>query len=81
MELHFDGQIHSVGHLGSGFLILSPTVDLPPGTGEVMLRIDGSERRFPIRLEHGSNSSQAKTPVSLAAAVEHSIPTAAISAA
>ena len=63
MELHLDGAVYSVGQLGSGFLILSPPLDLPPGVGEVMLRIDGAERRIPVRLEIGSSSVRARTPV------------------
>ncbi len=64
MELHLDGRIYPVGHLGSGFLILSPPVDLAPGVGEVMLRIDGTERRFPVRLDSGALSHQVRTPIS-----------------
>ena len=81
MELHLDGRIFSVGQIGSGFLMLSPPVDLAPGVGEVMLRIDGTERRFPVRLDQGAISSRTMTPVTLAALVEPSFPTSATSAA
>jgi hypothetical protein len=77
MELHFGGQVYPVSQLGLGFLILSPAVDLPPGVGEVMLRVDSIERRFPVQLEHGASSQQSKTVACNPAPRPASSPTAA----
>ena len=79
MELRVDAGTFRIGQLGPGFVILRPPVEIPPGIGEVVVRIDGSETRFPIRLEHGATSNQSRTPVT--ALIEAAIPTAATFAA
>lgn len=73
MELRVDGEAFRVGQLGPGFLILRPSVELPPCIGEVLVRIDGHETRFPVRLDSGSSVRTPKTPIRSA--------TAAVSAA
>lgn len=65
MELRVDAGVFRIAQLGPGFMILRPPVVLPPGTGgEVVVCIDGAESRFPVRLDHGSNASQVRTPIS-----------------
>jgi hypothetical protein len=53
MELHLNGSVLQISHLGPDFLILSEPIDQPPGEGEIVTSIDGSASRWIVRLLTG----------------------------
>jgi hypothetical protein len=57
MELRLNGRIFSIGQLGPDFLMLDDPADHPPAKGEIILSIDGWERRWMVRLPEGFASS------------------------
>ncbi len=57
------GEILSIGQLGPTFLILDDAVDLPPCDGEIMLSVDGRERRWRVALPEGVRPGIVRTPI------------------
>jgi hypothetical protein len=53
MELHLDGAVLTVSHLGPDFLILAQPIDHPPTRAEITMSIDGKERRWTVQLPAG----------------------------
>lgn len=66
MQLLLEDRELEIAQLGPDFLILRQPAQLPPATAEIVLQVDGSERRWPVRLPHGA--SPEKPEVALAAA-------------
>lgn len=50
IELHINGSRYRVAKLGPDRLYLVEPLDLPAERGEVVLHIDGDERRWPVAL-------------------------------
>jgi hypothetical protein len=63
MELTVKGRIFSIGQLGPDFLILDDPADHPPSVAEVMVSIDGRERRWPVSLPDGIAAGQGTTRI------------------
>jgi hypothetical protein len=53
IRLLFNGTITPVAQLGPDFLILDDPQEHPPCDATLEMRIDESERRWPIRLPEG----------------------------
>ena len=64
MQLIFDGITLPLEQLGPDFVILrKPMTAMPPNIGEILLRIDGSERRWSVRLPEGIDIATQATPI------------------
>lgn len=53
MRLDVAGRSLPIAQLGPDFLILGQPVELAPTRGEVVMSIDGGERRWPVGLPNG----------------------------
>lgn len=65
MHLSVNGHVVSIGHLGPDYVILDDPIDHPPGDAQVVLAIDGKERRWQVRLVDGLSASQARARISV----------------
>ncbi len=63
MHLRVNGQTFSIGQLGPDFLILDDPADHPPARGEVMVSIDGRERRWSVWLPEGVRAGRGMTAI------------------
>lgn len=54
IELLVAGKSLSVAQLGPEFLILGEATQLEPCTAEIVLRVDGEDERWQVRLPVGS---------------------------
>jgi hypothetical protein len=64
MELTVNGHILPISELGPGFLVLTAGVNHPPTDAEIMLRIDGHEDRWRVRLDDGISAGRTETRIS-----------------
>jgi hypothetical protein len=53
ITLFLDGDAIPVAQLGPGFLLLDDPSDHPPSDARIVLRVDQSERSWPVRLPEG----------------------------
>jgi hypothetical protein len=53
MWLCVGGHVLEVGQLGPDFLILAAPANYPPAEAEMVVSIDGRERRWPVYLPDG----------------------------
>ena len=53
MQLNVGGRSLKLAQLGPGFAILALPADVPPGDAEIVLSIDGNERRWNVILPNG----------------------------
>ncbi len=63
MELHINGHVLPISHLGPDFFVLSNPIDHPPGEAEIAMTIDGDESRWPVRLPAGLSTAQRRTSI------------------
>ena len=63
MQLRVNGRTFSIGQLGPDFLILDDPSDHPPAEGEVMVSIDGRERRWTVWLPEGVRVGRGVTEI------------------
>ena len=64
MRLIVNGDSISITQMGPDFLFVDSATDHPPGEATIVLQVDGSERRWQVRLPEGL--SKASTRVALA---------------
>ncbi len=64
MELHINGLVLPITHLGPDFFVLTISIDHPPAEGEILMSIDGHESRWAVRLADGISAGQRKTRIS-----------------
>ena len=64
MQLYVNGHAFVIGQLGPDFVILDDPVDHPPAEGEIIMSIDGRERRWHVHLPSGINAQQGETVIS-----------------
>jgi len=67
MKLYVNGHVFAIGQLGPDFLILDDTADQPPGEAEILLSIDGRERRWKVRLPDGIACGKPETRIAVGA--------------
>jgi hypothetical protein len=48
------GRVYSLSEIDPDFVTLREPADLPPGNADVVMRVDGSEQRWPVELPHGA---------------------------
>ena len=48
-----NGSVIPIAQMGPDFLLLDKTVDYPPGEATIVFCVDGSERRWAVRLPEG----------------------------
>jgi hypothetical protein len=53
----------SIGQLGPDFLMLDDPADHPPSDGEIIVSIDGRERRWRVHLPEGTAADKAHTRI------------------
>ena len=57
------GDCLGVGQLGGEFLIFDSPTNLSPCEGEMMLSVDGKERRWKVSLPEGASEDVVKTKI------------------
>ena len=63
MSLRVNGHIHSIGQLGPDFLILDDPAEHPPVEAEIVMSIDGREKRWTVYLLNGIQVGRARTAI------------------
>jgi hypothetical protein len=63
MHLSVGGRILPIAQLGPDFIILDNPVDQPPASGEIVLRIDGGARLWPVHLPDGISADKPETRI------------------
>ncbi len=63
MELYVNGYALSIGQLGPDFLILDNPTDHPPADAEIVVWIDGRERRWKVHLPEGIAVERIRTKI------------------
>ena len=66
MHLLLQGMTIPVVQLGPDFLLLDTTASQPPGEASHVLRVDESERRWPVRLPEGISSASKRVALAVA---------------
>ena len=61
MRLLLGGRSLTIAQVGPDFLVLEVPQKLPADVGEVVLRVDGHEDRFPVRLPEGADPAVVRT--------------------
>jgi hypothetical protein len=64
MQLTLNGHVFSVSQLGPDFLMLRNPVDHPPAPADMVVSIDGREKRWPVYLVEGIKVSERMTRIS-----------------
>lgn len=62
--LYLNGHVLPIGQLGPNFFMLDKPFDHPPADAEIFMSIDGSEKRWPVRLVDGISATQRETRIS-----------------
>ena len=63
MHLEVAGQSLAIAQMGPDFLILEQPVELPATWGDVVMRIDASERRWSVSLPDGLSAVAQRTRI------------------
>ena len=67
MELLVNGRSISVAQMGPDFVFVDAPVDLPPSDAIMVLQVDESESRWPVRLPDGISASSKRVALAAAA--------------
>jgi hypothetical protein len=54
LSLETAGVVYPLSHTGPNFVRLREATSIPPGKGEVIMVIDGTECRWPVSLPNGA---------------------------
>ena len=63
MHLSVGGRILPIAQMGPDFIILDNPIDQPPASGEIVLRIDGGVRLWPVHLPDGISADKPETRI------------------
>ena len=63
MELRLNGRVLPIAQMGPDFLVMKQAIDHPAAVGEISLRIDDSERNWPVHLVEGISTERRKTKI------------------
>jgi hypothetical protein len=63
MELRLNGSVLTISHLGPDYLILARPVDHPPAPAEIIVSIDGNQRRRAVYLPAGLSTESRRVPI------------------
>jgi hypothetical protein len=58
LRLIVAGREYALAQIGPDFVMLREPANLPSGDAEVVMMIDGRERRWAVTLEHGANGAE-----------------------
>ncbi len=64
IDLILNGRTLSVGQLGPDFLVLDQPAEQPAGTADILMRVDGREQRWTVRLPEGLCLARRKARIS-----------------
>jgi hypothetical protein len=53
MQLLVNGAVLPIAQMGPDFLLLDKPADYPPGEATIVFSVDGSDRRWTVRLPEG----------------------------
>jgi len=65
MQLLVGGNSLAVAQMGPDFLLLSESIDCPPGSANLVLRVDQSERRWEVHLPQGISAASERVAIAL----------------
>ena len=65
MQLIVNGKSISVTQMGPDFLFIESAADYPPGEATIVLRVDGSERQWQVRLPEGISKDSKRIALAL----------------
>jgi hypothetical protein len=63
MQLIVNGDSLPIAQMGPDFLLLDKSIDHPAAEAMIILSIDGSERRWPVRLPDGLVSGRERVVI------------------
>jgi len=63
MQLLLNGSTIRVEQMGRDFLIINKPFDHPPADASLVLRVDDSETRWPVRLPHGISATSTRIAI------------------
>jgi hypothetical protein len=63
MDLLVNGDSFGVAQMGPDFLLLDAPIDHPPAEAVIVLRVDESETRWPVRLPEGISAASKRVPI------------------
>lgn len=63
MELFAAGRQLPIAQLGPDFVIFARPVELPACIGEMVMRVDGEEERWTVRLPHGATVEERRVAI------------------
>ncbi len=63
IHLIVEGESVPVAQLGPGFLLLDAPTDRAPGKASLVLHVDGSERRWAVRLPTGISRASKRVDI------------------
>jgi len=58
MHLLVNGQVLAIAQLGRNFLVLETSTEHPPTQAEILVTVDGNEKRWTVRLPNGIGPGQ-----------------------
>jgi hypothetical protein len=67
MRLLVNGLSLPITQMGPDFLLVEDPVDHPPAIASVVLQVDGSERRWSVRLPEGISAQKRKVEIAASA--------------
>lgn len=63
MHLLVNGLVLPIAQLGTNFLVLEKAVKHPPADADILVRIDGDEKRWTVRLPEGLQPEERRVPI------------------
>ena len=63
MELILNGRSLPIAQMGPDFLLLESPIEYPPALADVLLRVDGHEERWAVRLPEGIRPAEKRVRV------------------
>ncbi len=63
IRLSLDGHVLTIGHLAPDYVVLDEPIDYPPADAEIVMSVDGQERRWRVRLANGIAVGEPRTVI------------------
>lgn len=64
MKLLVNGSSIPVAQMGPDFLLLTQVINHPPANASIVMQVDGSERRWDVRLPNGISVGSKRVVIS-----------------
>jgi hypothetical protein len=65
MRLIVNGTSIGITHMGHDFVFVESPTEYPPGEASILLRVDGSESRWKVRLPDGISAGSKRVPIAM----------------